>query len=250
MISPTTSPQYFAPTASASSSATGAGTALGKDAFLKMLVAQLKNQDPMNPMDGKDLAAQLAQFSSVEQLTQLNTAIATQTQVSQMDTLVGQSALSASLIGRNVEAVGNSVVVDPTTPTTVKVDIAGTGGAGTLTLKDANGNVVATRDLGPLRVGDGQTLTLPADLPAGKWSYSVDVKAANGKTATVTTYETGVVSAVEFKNGNIVLTAGGLEIPLSDLVRIEPATPPVSTAGGGGVASGIQHAVMGVLGLR
>mgnify|MGYP000952721027 CR=1 FL=1 len=45
---------------------------MGRDEFLKMLVAQLKNQDPLNPMDGKDMAAQLAQFSTVEQLIAMN----------------------------------------------------------------------------------------------------------------------------------------------------------------------------------
>jgi flagellar basal-body rod modification protein FlgD len=46
---------------------------MGKDEFVKLLITQMKNQDPMNPMDGKDLAAQLAQFSSVEQLININT---------------------------------------------------------------------------------------------------------------------------------------------------------------------------------
>jgi flagellar basal-body rod modification protein FlgD len=49
-----------------------AGGAMGKDEFVKLLITQMKNQDPMNPMDGKDLAAQLAQFSSVEQLININ----------------------------------------------------------------------------------------------------------------------------------------------------------------------------------
>ncbi len=50
--------------------------ALGKDEFLKLLVAQMKNQDPMNPMDGQQMAAQLAQFSSVEQLISANDTLA------------------------------------------------------------------------------------------------------------------------------------------------------------------------------
>ncbi|HEY8309437.1 MAG TPA: flagellar hook capping FlgD N-terminal domain-containing protein [Gemmatimonadaceae bacterium] len=50
-----------------------AGGAMGKDQFVKLLVTEMQNQDPMNPMDGKDLAAQLAQFSSVEQLMNINT---------------------------------------------------------------------------------------------------------------------------------------------------------------------------------
>lgn len=50
-----------------------AGGAMGKDQFVQLLVTEMQNQDPMNPMDGKDLAAQLAQFSSVEQLININT---------------------------------------------------------------------------------------------------------------------------------------------------------------------------------
>jgi len=54
------------------STATSPGGALGKNAFLKMLITQLKNQDPLNPMQGDQMASQLAQFSSLEQLTSLN----------------------------------------------------------------------------------------------------------------------------------------------------------------------------------
>lgn len=45
---------------------------MGKDDFLKLLVAQMRNQDPLSPSDGKEMAAQLAQFSSVEQLVTVN----------------------------------------------------------------------------------------------------------------------------------------------------------------------------------
>ena len=57
---------------SQTTNATSKGT-LGKDDFLKIMIAQLKNQDPMNPMDGTQYASQLAQFSSLEQLSNLNT---------------------------------------------------------------------------------------------------------------------------------------------------------------------------------
>jgi len=50
-----------------------AGGAMGKDQFMKLLITEMQNQDPMSPMDGKDLAVQLAQFTSVEQLTDINT---------------------------------------------------------------------------------------------------------------------------------------------------------------------------------
>ena len=82
------------------------GGELGKDAFMKLLVAQLKNQDPMDPQDGKEMAAQLAQFTSVEQLQELNA------------TMSGGQAQQASMLealtgGMALNAVGKKVEVDP-----------------------------------------------------------------------------------------------------------------------------------------
>ena len=59
-----------------------AGGAMGKEEFLKLFVAQMKNQDPLNPMEGQEMAAQLAQFSSVEQLINLNQQLEAQTSAS------------------------------------------------------------------------------------------------------------------------------------------------------------------------
>jgi flagellar basal-body rod modification protein FlgD len=77
---------------------------LGKDQFLQLLVAQMKHQDPLNPMDGQEMAAQLAQFSSVEQLVTINESIANQaaSQSALLDSLGGGLALGA--IGKEVEA--------------------------------------------------------------------------------------------------------------------------------------------------
>ncbi len=227
MIDPTTSPQYYGGTTASSS--TTAKSTLDKDAFMKLLVAQLSHQDPLNPMDGTQMASQLAQFTSVEQLTQLNAGMATQTAAAQVATLSSQSALSASLIGRQVEALGNQVMVPSTGQAVILADIGGTGGQGTLTLTDSTGAVIATRELASLKPGTSQTIALPANLPPGSWTYALSVKDSAGKAVAVTTYSSGIVSGVEFKNGEIVLQAGGLELLLSNLVRI--ATAP-TTAGG------------------
>lgn len=82
------------------------GGALGKDAFMKLLVAQLKNQDPMNPQDGQQMAAQLAQFTSVEQLQKLNETMTAGA--------AGQGAMLEALTsGMTLNAVGKTVEVDP-----------------------------------------------------------------------------------------------------------------------------------------
>jgi len=223
VIDPTTAPQYYGGTSSATGSTSTPKDAMDESAFMKLLVAQLSHQDPMNPMDGTQMASQLAQFTSVEQLTKLNTAMATQTQAAQVATLASQSALSASLIGRQVEAAGNQVVVPSTGHGEILVDVGGTGGKATLTLTDSTGATIATRELGSLRPGNSQTIQLPSDLPPGNWTYSLKVTDSSNASVAVTTYSSGIVTGVEFKNGEIVLQAGGLELSLSDLVRIAPA---------------------------
>ncbi len=220
MISPTTSPSLFVP--SSTTETRTAKKSLDKDAFLTLLVTQLRNQDPMNPSDASEMAAQLAQFSSVEQLTQLNDAVASQELALQEATLLSKTSLGASLIGRAIIAVGDEVVVPGSGQAQIRVDVGTGGGSATLRLLDSNGNEVATRDLGKVSSGR-QTLTLPDDLPAGTYHYELTVTGANDARVPVTTYTTGTVDGVGFKNGQIVLRIGSLEVPMDDLAEIEPA---------------------------
>ncbi len=86
----------------ASTKSTESMSTLGKDAFLQMLVAQLKYQDPLNPADGTQFATQLAQFSSLEQLTNLNDSIeslAVDTNSLQAVNLIGKTVVTDSLSG-------------------------------------------------------------------------------------------------------------------------------------------------------
>ena len=92
---------------------------LGKDDFMKLLLAQLKNQDPLKPLDGTDFAAQLAQFSSLEQLSNMNTELKNLS-VNQMTMNYAQSV---NMIGKDVVTnSGNSLVVSgPTTDLNYKL---------------------------------------------------------------------------------------------------------------------------------
>lgn len=74
-------------------------SALGKDAFLQLLITQLQNQDPTNPMDDKEFIAQMAQFSSLEQMTNMTTALENLTQLQQQSQLIEFN----SFIGKDVK---------------------------------------------------------------------------------------------------------------------------------------------------
>lgn len=196
-------------------------TALGKNEFLRLLVTQLRNQDPLSPLQPHEFAAQLAQFASVEQLTQLNEGLASQLQAVQLDTLIGKTALGAALLGRTVVASDNQVEIPATGSAEIRVEIAGPGQA-SLRLLDTSGTAVAVRDLGAVAAGR-QTLTLPADLPPGSYRYELTVTAADGSAVPVTPYTAGPVTGVFFRDGQIVLRLGGLEVSLDTLAEIEPA---------------------------
>ncbi|MCH8158155.1 MAG: flagellar hook assembly protein FlgD, partial [Nitrospinae bacterium] len=77
---------------------------LGKDDFLRLLVAQLAAQDPLDPMSAQDFSAQLAQFSALEQLTNVNVNLE---QIKEAETAANNVA-SINLIGKRIESPGNS----------------------------------------------------------------------------------------------------------------------------------------------
>jgi flagellar basal-body rod modification protein FlgD len=198
----------------------GPGGVLGKDEFLKLLIAQMRHQDPLSPMKGEELAVQLAQFSSVEQLINLNAAMAEQqgTQAAMVEAINSSSALAA--IGKTVMALGNHVVVPAEGAAGVEVNFV--AGAATLRIYDESGREVGSRPLGVIN-GGRQSVQLgdaAAGLPAGTYSYSIELLDSKGGTVPVQTFVSGRVDGVRFGSTGPVLTAGPLEIPIGAIVEI------------------------------
>src|SRR3954471_23168397 len=99
----------------AAAAGTNPNAILGKDDFLKLLVTQLQHQDPMNPMDDKDFMGQMAQFSSLEQITNLVTATETMgfsSQVTQSVSLIGHQVSFLREDGTTGQGVASSVAID------------------------------------------------------------------------------------------------------------------------------------------
>ncbi|MBK7293238.1 MAG: hypothetical protein IPI84_05470 [Holophagaceae bacterium] len=208
-----------APTTTTTSTST-AKNALDKDGFLKLLVAQLQNQDPTGAgQDPNQMVQQLTSFSSLEQAQQTNSLLTgLQTQTAGLF-----QAQTAGLVGKTVKVDGSGFSLKAGAAS-MNLELAA-GANVTLTVKDANGKVVATLPQGHLNRGlstvawDGKD----ADgnvLPDGPYKVEVTATADDGKPAVFRTSLSMKVDAVTFSNGGIYLASGGNVFALSDVLEI------------------------------
>ncbi len=211
-----------------SSSSTGyssgeatASQELGKEDFLKLLVTQLNYQDPLNPMDNEAFIAQLAQFSSLEQLMSLNSGMNSlaMAQVS----MAGTEAVS--FIGKEVKVLGNEIEYDGTNPVELNYELGGDAEEVTIRIYDENDNFVKEVTLGAQDEGM-QSYTwdgLKDDLgtaEAGKYHYEVTAKDAEGANVETFTYLVGIVDSISYENGYPELVIGDKHVTLADVVEV------------------------------
>lgn len=196
-----------------------AGGALGKEEFLQLLVAQLRNQDPMNPMKSDEFAAQLAQFSSVEQLMNINEGMTGQAQVTAALAQAMNSSAAVGVLGRQVLAMGDQVHMAGGRGA-LEVEVGGVGGDATVRLYDASDHLVGELDVGALE-GGRQTIDLNGfSVPDGAYRYEIDVTDAAGDPVSTTNYTHGVVDGVKYGENGPVLLLGDIEIPLSAVFEV------------------------------
>lgn len=177
-------------------STSGTGSASGstsqdlQNSFLTLLVAQLKNQDPTNPMQNNELTTQLAQINTVSGIEKLNTTLGSIS--GQIDN--SQSLQASNLIGRGVMIPGTNVLagskdgVVTTTPFGVELEQA--ADKVTATITDSNGVAVRTIEIGGLTAGV-HAFTWDGSLEAGghapDGAYTVTITATNGGASVVAT---------------------------------------------------------------
>jgi len=170
--------------ATGNSSLTGSKAEDLQGSFLTLLVAQLKNQDPTNPMQNNELTTQLAQISTVSGIEKLNTTLGSIS--GQLDN--NASLQASTLIGHGVMIPGTTVLAGKETTTPFGVELQQAADKVTATITDKAGVVVRTIDIGALKAGvhsfnwDG-TLTDGTAAPDG--SYNVAISASNGATQLV-----------------------------------------------------------------
>jgi flagellar basal-body rod modification protein FlgD len=215
-----------------SAGATGSSAQNLSDTFLKLLVAQMNNQDPLNPVDNSQITSQMAQISTVTGIGNLNAT------VSQLvtDLQQSQAVQSTQLTGHAVLVPGNSLALAATAASSGSSSqtLAAYGGfslsqaadAVTVTVKDSTGATVRTMNLGALGAGvqdfswDGTTDT-GAQAATGSYSYSVSATAA-GQGVTATAYSAQqVVGVAPQSDGSVkLLLSNGSQVGFGSIAQI------------------------------
>jgi flagellar basal-body rod modification protein FlgD len=212
-------------TPSAATSAPGApatGTsAESEQRFLKLLVTQLNNQDPLNPLDNAQLTSQLAQMSTVSGIEKLNTAF--QSMLAQSGS--SQVLQSAGLIGRTVLVPGSALTLKQGVDVPFALDVTGAAEIVKVTITNAAGDAVRSYDLGSLAPGvktlswDGKT---DAGVPAADGLYILSVGAlgeGSGVAAAALTYAK-VASVAQGSSGVSLDLGGSRKASLGDVRQI------------------------------
>ncbi len=212
-----------AASSSASTAVAKSGSDLGKQDFLTLLVAQLENQDPLDPMDSTQFASQLAQYSSLEQLMQINEKIS-----DALDEAGSSSVVDAvSFLGREVSFAGDEISVAAGKADGIDFTLGGKSSV-TLEITDSSGGRVASIDLGEKAAGaqhlDLATLDDLPDLADGTYTVKLTAKASTGVSQDLATSIRGTVTGVDLSADPPVLLVGEQRVALESIDEVRAAS--------------------------
>ena len=200
---------------------TSKDSALGKDDFLNLLVAQLQNQDPLEPMDSTAFTSQLAEFSSLEQLANVNENL----EYLRMYQSSINNAQAVSFIGKNIDALGDSIQLEGGETEEMHFELSENSSSVFINIYDEAGGLVKYIENGPLGEGKQSVVWDGTDnggntLPGGIYKFEVMAVDTNGDKVQTATYIRDRVTGVTFKNGVTYLMAGGMQLPIGDVIEV------------------------------
>ncbi|WP_082936232.1 flagellar hook assembly protein FlgD [Halodesulfovibrio spirochaetisodalis] len=219
---PVSTTQYLNSTYSRDMEARKPKSNLGKDDFMKLLTTQMANQNPLKPTDDAQMLGQLAQFSSLEQLTTLNSTAKTS------NTALGAINVTSSVnyIGKSVVAGGDKIHKGSAGCSPVYYKLSENVASVKAHIYDASKRIVDTAVLSG--TGEGEhTFTwdgvnAKGSLPEGQYSVGFEARDKNGKLIKVGAKVAGKVTGVTSKEGKTVLELeGGRSVNLVDIQRVE-----------------------------
>ncbi|MDQ7031563.1 MAG: flagellar hook assembly protein FlgD [Desulfonauticus sp.] len=202
--------------------ATGDQKQLGKNDFLKLLVTQLEHQDPLNPMDDKDFIAQLAQFSSLEQMSNVAEGVNKLVEANNSQQMLG----AVSFIGKEVTAAGDSLSKQGDKVSTVYYSLNDLAKSVYVNVFDQFGNIIYSESLGTRQPGDyefhwdGKDFT-GNNAPDGVYTVRFAAEGVNGQPVLVDTQVSGKVAGVQTGNtGTVLRLEDGRTVGLQEIKEI------------------------------
>ncbi|WP_029457894.1 flagellar hook assembly protein FlgD [Solidesulfovibrio alcoholivorans] len=219
--------------ASSSSASKSSANSLGQDAFLQLLVTQLQYQDPLSPMDDKEFVAELAQFSSLEQLTEINTGIENLASVGETQQLMG----AVNFIGKEIEATGTAVGLTKGKATPVTFTLPSDSETCLVNVLDSAGQTVRTVDLGATKAGEVEFTWDGKDydgnvMEDGQYQVAMTATDADGNILKTTSTMTGTVTGIKQEKGTYYLDIGNNRyVAFSDITNVINETSSSSDTG-------------------
>jgi flagellar basal-body rod modification protein FlgD len=212
---------------------------LGQDAFMQLMLTQLKNQDPFKPLDSGDFLGQLAQFGTVSGLAGLQTSFD-----SLKTSLVSNQALqAASLVGRSALVATSTIGITDGQQVAGAVDLPASTSAAAVAVRDATGQVIRTIPLGAQQAGlasfvwDGRTDEGGA-APTGRYTFNAEFRSGKNVEAATTLVSAPIDSVRVDADGFSVELRGVGELPFSAVREIRnDLTSSTGSAGAGAVGN-------------
>lgn len=198
---------------------------LGKDDFLELMITQLKYQDPLNPLDGTEYASQLAEFTSLEQLTNLNTSVKQSIDANYVLTQSINNALSANLIGKEVKIGSQNLVNNGENDVNIGYNLPVDAKTVTIKIFDQYGNVVKTFEENNITKGSSKLSWNFIDndgnkLINGVYSMQITATDFNDQPITVDSYITGLIDGIRFSENGTTMIVNSAEYSIADIIEI------------------------------
>jgi flagellar basal-body rod modification protein FlgD len=199
-------------------------TKMGQQQFLQLLVAQMRHQDSSNPMNGAEFASQLAQFNSVEQLISVNSGIQMLQQSQDLMSAGLTNSLAASLTGKEVRAISDTIHLPSGEGTAVNFRLSGSASEVTVVIRNSSGNEVRRETLPPMNHGDNKwqwdgNNGVGDRMPDGNYTVSIEASSGDTNIAALTFLE-GIAKSVRFTGQGVFMTINGVSVPIGDVEEI------------------------------
>ena len=201
--------------------ALNAGASMGKNEFLKLLVAQLEHQDPLAPQEGQEFAAQLAQFSSLEQLTNINGTL----EANQAYDLALSNSSMVNLIGKTVDGPGNSFELKEGETETLSFSLPEEASDVKVSVYDSTGTIVSNFGIGAYSAGLQEFVWNGKDgkgsqLPAGIYSFSITAEDSLGNFIEAKTLAEGIVTDIVFEGSEAFAIVNEKKVNVNQISKV------------------------------